>query len=128
MTGFSKCPSLSKYNLSTYACPSQYKNHGPKYQLPLANDTAATVGSSNKTRKDECERLVKERRHGKKGVALLKYAQLCRVHRSTYCLLPTCQALYELFYGYHLINSHHLRSQVIEFCSFLKTLAIIHQN
>lgn len=31
--------------LAPYACPSQPKNQGPKYQPPLPNDTSVTMGS-----------------------------------------------------------------------------------
>lgn len=49
---FFKCPFLSKYNRSTYACPSQSKNRGSRYQPPLPNATTVTVGWYHETRRD----------------------------------------------------------------------------
>lgn len=49
MDFFYKCPFLSKYNLSTSACPSQSKNRGSKHQPPLPNAAAVTVGWKNET-------------------------------------------------------------------------------
>lgn len=133
---FFKCPFLSKYNRSTYACPSQPKNRGSRYQPPLPNATTVTVGWYHGTSRDG--RWEHSRRTGlTEPKAWLCIPRPCCINthrlrgdRLGEHLLPPSHVPGAAGSAF-CVSSHwssHLEELTWRICCFLKTLAILYRN